>query len=319
MADWPIGTLEERLAAKGEIPGEWVNSNPFLAYYEIAPGVKNYHTGVDLNLNLPTHNADWHKPVYSMDTGIVYFAGKGGGSWGYIVCIAHVDPLSGQMYFSRYGHIERPIVRAGDHVLVGQPIAQVGNGDGYYGQFGAHLHHDICLTEVMRQEPNHWCGTSKSCVTANYVNPVTFIRERYGLSVNNPDTDSALRDALANAPADLPVMVVLGVPAREPISAVAAYNTSAGFLSGQIPEPGEAPAVAERTLEVVSPIGLRFRLTPGGAESKPGLLFGAVVVVGNSYQIGQTLWANVKSVNGVARVGWVCEREGSIVYLAPKA
>ena len=54
--NWPIGTPEERAAANGKLPGQWKNSNPFANWYEISPGVRNYHDGVDLNLNAPSWN-----------------------------------------------------------------------------------------------------------------------------------------------------------------------------------------------------------------------------------------------------------------------
>src|ERR1043166_3198315 len=87
--DWPVGLPEERVASNGQIPGHWVNSNPFANWYQIAPGVWNYHDGVDLNLNTPDWNADWHKPVYAMAAGAVTFSGIGGGSWGNIIVIEH--------------------------------------------------------------------------------------------------------------------------------------------------------------------------------------------------------------------------------------
>lgn len=174
--DWPVGTVEERAAANGKIPGYWINSNPFANWYQIAPGVWNYHDGVDLNLNMPTWNADWHKPIYAMADGIVTFAGIGGGSWGNIIVIEHTDD-SGNHFYSRCGHVEKMIVTAGDVLTIGQQIAQVGDANGYYRGVGAHLHFNICVTDMLKKRPNHWSGPDKNTLLANYVDPVKFIAD----------------------------------------------------------------------------------------------------------------------------------------------
>ena len=60
--------------------GTWVNVNPYLSWYEIAPGVMNYHTGADLNNNKPVWNADYHSPVFAVCDGEVIFSGAGDGT-----------------------------------------------------------------------------------------------------------------------------------------------------------------------------------------------------------------------------------------------
>jgi murein DD-endopeptidase MepM/ murein hydrolase activator NlpD len=176
--NWPIGTSEERALSNGKIPGRWVNSNPFANWYQISPGVWNYHDGVDLNLNSPNWNADWHKSVYAIADGVVTYAGVGGGSWGHIIVIEHTDN-NGQKFYSRCGHVEKTIVQTGDALIIGQPIAQVGDADGYYRGVGAHLHFNLCTTDLLKNRPNHWSGIDRKVLLANYADPVKFIAEHF--------------------------------------------------------------------------------------------------------------------------------------------
>ncbi len=310
MADWPIGTPAERAASKGSIPGKWLNSNPFGNYYEIAPGVWNYHDGVDLNLNAPGWNADWHKPVYAMDDGVVYFAGIGGGSWGHIICIAHVDPLIGRLYYSRYGHIEKPIVKAGDIVRQGQQIAQVGNADGYYGSTGAHLHFNICTTELMHTKPNQWCGANRACVYQNYVNPVEFIKARYTMTepVTNPDTLAAIKARLGSVADTEGVIVVFPVPPQDPTKHVDSYEVIGrdmkqifGLPYGPIPTPDPAPVqTAQKWCTATD--GLYVRATPVSGKILGSFAYQAVVQVKLPSVNG---WYQVILPGSVIDNGWV--------------
>lgn len=176
---WPIGTDEEDAVALTRLPGSWVNSNPFANYYQIAPNVWNYHDGVDLNLNVPFWNSDWHKPIHAIADGVVTFTGIGGGSWGHIIDIQH-DLDNGSFIVCRFGHVENVLVQTGDKVTRGMIVANVGNGDGYYGQTGAHLHWNLSKpgNGIMLTTPNQWCGTSLTCVTKNYTDPIRWIIDR---------------------------------------------------------------------------------------------------------------------------------------------
>ncbi len=277
IVDWPIGTPEERAAARGQrLPSGWTNNNPFANYYEIAPGVWNYHDGVDLNLNTPTWNADWHRPVYAMADGVVYYAGAGGGSWGQIVCIAHVDPLTSKAYFSRYGHIEAPQVSAGEWVRIGQRIASVGNGDGYYGQSGAHLHWNICATNLMYHNPAQWCGTSRACVLGNYVDPIQFVKER--AMVENPDTAAAMRAALAALPQGTPITITPALPPeREPFGTQLSYVVPVEDVLAAATPPNPRPTL---TKYITANPDVNVRPAPNTTQAPVGkLLHGAAVTV----------------------------------------
>lgn len=172
--DWPIGTPEERRAAVSSLPGAWQNSNPFGNHYELKPGLWQYHDGVDLNLNVPVFNSDWHKGLYAIDDGECVYAGPGGGTWGHIVDLLHRTP-DGRFYVSRFGHVENTLVVTGQKkILAGQQVAAVGTGD---GAFTAHLHWNISQLDdpIMIDKPNQWCGADLSCVLQHYVDPIQFV------------------------------------------------------------------------------------------------------------------------------------------------
>jgi murein DD-endopeptidase MepM/ murein hydrolase activator NlpD len=275
-----------------------VNSNPFANYYEIAPGVWNYHDGVDLNLNTPNWNADWHKPVYAMADGQVYFAGVGGGSWGHIICIVHLDLFTETYYHSRYGHVENPCVATGDIVHMGQQIANVGNGDGYYGQSGAHLHWNICASTVMWNKPNQWCGTNKACVLANYVDPIQFIKERAMLP--NPDTAKAMREALAKLPIGTPVTITPALPpGREPFGTQLSYIVPVEDVVATVapeppPPPPSDPAPTPKQATVTADPFLRVRVAPSTSAAQIGeLLKGAIVMVVDNGTADGLTWCKI--------------------------
>lgn len=289
--DWPVGTAKERSESAGTLPNGWINSNPFHSWYEIAPGVHNWHDGVDLNKNIPTWNADYHSVLYAPASGVIFYAGVGGGSWGHIICGLSFDPLTGRPFSWRVGHIEKPIVQAGQYIFCGEPIAQVGDGDGYYGQSGAHLHFNVCATSLMILRPNQWCGISEACVLGNYIDPVEFIRTRYG--AHNVNTADALRQYLATLPADTRVYIVPEIPAeREPLGTTQAFEIKAGDPMWGIrptPEPEPVPAT---TTKYATGDGLRVRDQSSSAGTIRGYL-----MTGDAVQVGEivTGWAHIAS------------------------
>jgi len=187
VCDWPIGTPAERAAAQDRLPGSWISANGYLAWYRIGytkdgEPIMNWHTGADLNNNAPVFNTDYHSPIYAIADGRVVYAGIGGGTWGHIIVIEHIP---GQLY-SRVGHIEKPLVKTGDSVIMGQQIASVGNGDGAY--IGAeHLHFDISTTARLRDIPNDWPGVDKSRAMRDYVDPIAFIVQHKAAAAPQPE------------------------------------------------------------------------------------------------------------------------------------
>jgi murein DD-endopeptidase MepM/ murein hydrolase activator NlpD len=167
--DAPVGTEAER-AAGCIWPGEWQDGNPFLALYGLG-----FHTGADLNLNRPTWDLDAHAPVYAISRGYVRFVSENaGGSWGGLIVIEHDVLSDGTPVWSRYGHIETPMVIAGQIVEKGQQIACIGEYKGPGRNY--HLHFDISKTRILSDNPRHWPGNDRGAVVANYVDPAKFLR-----------------------------------------------------------------------------------------------------------------------------------------------
>lgn len=163
----PVGTDAER--ASGEIwPGDWFSA---LSYGQWHRG--SYHTGDDLNNNKPW-NADAGAPVHAMGDGVVTFAGPlPGTTWGNVVVIRH-DVAPGKAYYSRYAHMARIDVSAGEAVIRGQVIGTIGAMPG--DEVGHHLHFDISCTDILYINPGHWPGADKAALTANYVDPRLFLQ-----------------------------------------------------------------------------------------------------------------------------------------------
>lgn len=172
--DAPIGTPAERRDVK-LWPGHWQDANGFLNRYFDSAGKVAYHTGADLNLNVPRWNMDRGAPVYAVASGVVTWAGRVGDFWRNIIIVKH-DPLpDGRVVYSRYAHVENMQVRAGDRVKRGQQICQVGKSGGASGNY--HLHFDISPTDALQRNPGHWPGAEREEVEAHYVDPLRFISQ----------------------------------------------------------------------------------------------------------------------------------------------
>lgn len=180
--DWPVGTEPERAVAFDNLPIHWTNTNPHARLYEIAEDVWNWHSGVDLNLNFPSHNLDFNHVVKSIGNGLVLYMGDGRGTWGNIIDIFY--PLRDSFVVARFGHISWLFPTDGykqpqmnDYVRVGQPICKIGNIKDHYGKTYAHLHWDMSApgSDVLIERPNQWCGTNKECVLTQYIDPIKFI------------------------------------------------------------------------------------------------------------------------------------------------
>lgn len=164
--DSPVGTEVERHSSK-VWPGEWIDATGFGTYYN-ATGAWAYHTGADLNLNIPVRDSDANAPVYAVADGLVQYAGVLP-VWGLVVVIKH-DGV-----WSRYGHVENLKVKAGDGVTRGQQIAQIGNAGGRYPY---HLHFDIS-TANLGEHPADWPGTDKARLLRDYRDPRQYISDHH--------------------------------------------------------------------------------------------------------------------------------------------
>lgn len=167
----PVGTQQER--DSGEYPpGNWIDANPYGNYYENpSTGNSSYHTGSDLNLNVPYWDADRGADVYAAADGVVSYA-FAKPVWGNILVVRH--NYRGEELFTRYAHLDTMDVRAGDFVSRGQKIGTIGR-DALGGP--AHLHFDIGKpgSTVMGEKPWDWPGNDLGFLFENYVDPRAFI------------------------------------------------------------------------------------------------------------------------------------------------
>ncbi len=161
--DSPVGTAVER-AGNIVWPRAWVDVNPIGNRYSLG-----YHTGADLNLR---DNRDAHAPVYAAADGVVLTASRLRGSWGNVIVVDHGVLPAGRTVYARYGHVEAMLVSVGDAVWRGQKIAQVGQ----YAPGNYHLHFDISLTTILRDDPADWPGFDLDRVLAQYTDPLAFTK-----------------------------------------------------------------------------------------------------------------------------------------------
>jgi murein DD-endopeptidase MepM/ murein hydrolase activator NlpD len=167
--DSPVGTQAER--GSGFVPpGDWYSHNNYGNYYQLKPGVFAYHTGADLVL-WPGGGA--HEPISATANGLVTFAKRVPNStWGNVIVVGHTLDDGSEVY-SRYGHVEEMLVKAGDEVQRGDRIASEGNA---FGQFAFHLHFDISPTKRLLQYPQDWPGLDRERLRRDYVDPLVFIQ-----------------------------------------------------------------------------------------------------------------------------------------------
>jgi murein DD-endopeptidase MepM/ murein hydrolase activator NlpD len=169
--DSPLGTADQRAGTR-VWPSGWLDASPFAKLYFIGTPSEAYHTGADLNWGSPY--ADKGLPITSTANGIVVFATTFR-VWGYVIVIRH-DPLytpTGEVLYSRYGHVQNVIVSAGQRVKRGDQIAEIGDG---FGRFVPHLHFDISPSSVLETRPTDWPGTNLAYLLRNYVDPLDWIR-----------------------------------------------------------------------------------------------------------------------------------------------
>ncbi len=95
--------------------------------YGVYRGGGSYHTGLDIAL--PTGST-----IVASDGGVVTYAGWNGG-YGYLVTVTHANG-----YETRYAHCSQILVKVGQQVGKGEPIAKVGSTG---NSTGPHIHFEI--------------------------------------------------------------------------------------------------------------------------------------------------------------------------------
>ena len=136
--DDSLSTIEAKILQQSVLKDMLPNSNPVNAAYNsssygwrIDPfnGNKAFHEGLDFTANTGT-------PIRAAADGIVSSADLGG-AYGKLVKIEHGAGLE-----TRYAHASKLLVKAGDRVVKGQIIAEVGSTG---RSTGPHLHYEIRL------------------------------------------------------------------------------------------------------------------------------------------------------------------------------
>ena len=136
--DDSLSTIEAKILQQSVLKDMLPNSNPVNATYNsssygwrIDPfnGNKAFHEGLDFTANTGT-------PIRAAADGIVALAEVSGG-YGNMVKIEHGSGLE-----TRYGHASKLLVKAGERVVKGQIIAEVGSTG---RSTGPHLHYEIRL------------------------------------------------------------------------------------------------------------------------------------------------------------------------------
>lgn len=91
----------------------------------------DFHEGIDITNGVGTS-------VICPADGTVFFVGEKG-NYGLVIEVRHEDTTS-----TLYGHLEKSLVRVGDHVRRWQPIARMGNSG---KSTGPHLHYEVHLND----------------------------------------------------------------------------------------------------------------------------------------------------------------------------
>jgi murein DD-endopeptidase MepM/ murein hydrolase activator NlpD len=113
---------------------------------------RTLHAGIDIANDRGT-------PIYATADGIVSFAGRSGAS-GNLIRIEHVSGLQ-----TRYAHLDRIFINAGDSVSKGQIIATMGMSG---VSTGYHLHYEVFnLTRRVTMNPNGFLNLSEDQIVVH--------------------------------------------------------------------------------------------------------------------------------------------------------
>ena len=102
--------------------------------YRISPftGKREFHRGIDVATRMSA-------PIVAPADGIVSFVGRDGG-YGRVISIKHGYGLK-----TKYAHLDKALVKKGQHVKRGETIALVGNSG---RSTGPHLHYEVHLNNM---------------------------------------------------------------------------------------------------------------------------------------------------------------------------
>lgn len=166
-------------------------SNPFGSYYQIRPGVWNYHSSIDIIFR---EGSIMGCPIYSVSWGTVIYAARvtqpGYTVFGNLI-VVKTDLLNGSTVYCRYAHHDHTQVKVGDIVYLGQHLADVSDA---FGAYAPHLDFAISKTNILASCPWDWPGADLQRVYDHYVDPCRFIEEHSQM----PNDITALKAAFHN-------------------------------------------------------------------------------------------------------------------------
>lgn len=178
----------------------------FGVYYRLLNAYPAIHPGWDW---AKEPGGGYGLPIYAAANGIVTFAQDVvGQSWRKLVVIQHADP-DGVTRCSRYGHLARIDVQAGQWVTRGQVIGLEGDAEGL---FYPHLHWDLGKGDLLVRDPTNWPGDNRAYVLTYYDDPTEVYRTR--MATNDPIAQA--RNLLSQA--DTLLASLQGTPPETPVT-----------------------------------------------------------------------------------------------------
>lgn len=164
---WPVGDITRRMLAP------WIVAQGWATTYPISMGRSDWHTGSDLNLNVPVVYSDVNAEVYACADGVVKFAGQIKGWQGSVVVLEHTLP-DGRLIWSRYAHINTVALPRNLFVSRGELLGNIAD---YLpkGPTMDHLHFDIKVNGVsLADKPGDWPDKDIARLRDEYVDPIAW-------------------------------------------------------------------------------------------------------------------------------------------------
>lgn len=151
------------------------NQDPMKDYkidtYFLDPDYKRetgaWHTGLDFN-GQSGGNTDMGDSVWAIGNGVIV-ENSDFPVWGRVILIKHVTRF-GQVFFSQYAHLIKPIQGVDIAVNMGQKIGEIGRGEN--DRFVAHLHFEVRRRFI---PANAWPKEDLDFIKSNYYDPAEFL------------------------------------------------------------------------------------------------------------------------------------------------
>jgi murein DD-endopeptidase MepM/ murein hydrolase activator NlpD len=144
---------------------------------------KTFYYGVDWGVHMGEDvNAPAWTKVKCIGRGKVVYSALHAGTkkkrnWGNIIIIAHKNPRTKKTFFSLYGHLQKPRVKKGDKVELGEVIGLVGKKNTpQNGWWPEHLHFGIYIGPWKGKVlPGYWKKGQKRTRISHWKAPSKFI------------------------------------------------------------------------------------------------------------------------------------------------